>query len=59
MKYMVIFYENGEPHAMFYDSMLKAENARLDATCGLDIYCEVYERKKHGEEGSYFEFIYS
>lgn len=68
-KYMVIFnwmsdYEDQETTARFYGTYEEAENARMNAVCGLGAYAEVYIREEVFDDngdcvGTEYTLLYS
>ena len=44
-KYMVVYVFEGKQDAAFFDDMNKAESFRMDLSCGLGGFAEVYERQ--------------
>ena len=59
-KYMVIYTDDdGNAHAVFYDSVIDADNARMDLDVNLGYYAEVYERTDHGDGGEFYEFAWA
>ena len=59
-KYMVVYVIDGEENAWFSDDKEKAEQFRMDVSCGMGGYAEVYERMPETEVmyGAY-EFSYA
>lgn len=42
--YMIVILLDGEQSAYFTDDYMSADNARMDAECGLGAYVEMYQR---------------
>ncbi len=57
-KYMVITLYEGQQGVSFYDSFDAAQDAHMNAECGLGAYAEVYERQD-GPEGGQYVMIYA
>lgn len=58
-KYMVVMKGEGGTFAMFFDTISKAEEYRMDGVCGMGFDAEVYERMTDKDGAEYYEFMYA
>ena len=58
-RYMVIYVEDGTQRMIATESLSEAREFHFGITCGIGVYCEVYERMYDEEEGYEYHLLFA